>query len=565
MLRTNSFLARWCSMLRRRLAIIPILVTILLALPIYSYAQSKLIVEVGPEVVLNFIGSCENATSLKTYLKNSLKNYEKINVEKLEGNLCEAHIIVSSWNKSIFVYNISPIINLSGGKVLYIVKPDKYLKINNIEPKEGVTSKNTIYIEVSVDYNKILFALILFLGIPGISGLILVRYIKRKTDRILGYEDKVKVSSSIGKASGLYVILVIACSLISLFLYDFPAAVTFIANIPIEVSVIGYMVFMFAQMFAPLIYSIKYTSKLYGKEKATRKDYIYSTLFVASFLLVYIVIFPVMTLLPDWFYDLLSLLPAPVQTAFWFLVGFSVAHIILTITNRLVFKRLEKPVEPWIVDLVNELTEKLGAKKFKRIIKVETVGGKVANAMVSGIFNKELIITERLTEVLNKEELKAILAHEIAHKKQKHIEIILLSWFIFGVSIFTGISYLLDYLHKKSYENMNLLDYFGLLWFILFVLGYTGLTLLTRYIQRKAERKADLEASKVVDPRIYIKALAKITIIDLIPMNKGRLEVLSTHPSTFKRIYEVGRRNNLSDEEISKIIQEAYEEIVKKL
>jgi len=44
--------------------------------------------------------------------------------------------------------------------------------------------------------------------------------------------------------------------------------------------------------------------------------------------------------------------------------------------------------------MVNELVSKLNVKPFERIRVIRTIGGKVANAMVTGIINRELILTK---------------------------------------------------------------------------------------------------------------------------------------------------------------------------
>ncbi len=216
--------------------------------------------------------------------------------------------------------------------------------------------------------------------------------------------------------------------------------------------------------------------------------------------------------------------------------------------------------------MVNELVNKLNVKPFKRIRVIRTIGGKVANAMVTGINNRELILTEKLLEVLDKDELKAVLAHEVTHHKYKHVELSMIIWVVTGILIFSAFSYGVEYLRRLRYSMIDSWEtIFFIVYMVLYIIAFASLILISRYFTRRAERKADLEAAKLVeDPRAYIRALAKITVVNLGPMKVGKiLEKFETHPPPLKRMLEAAKVYNISEEEVKEIINNVVNELSK--
>jgi len=496
-------------------------------------------------------------------------NVEKGSIEEIKDNTYSITVRIVDWDKRLLKLNLTPVISYLRKPVELIIKPDKFLNVVS-EPTSGTLiygDKLTVKVSVEVNYRTIMLGLCANYIPPLISSIIILQYVKRKVNKIKG-KDYYTVSKALNRMRITIPILMALVTMVpfilSIILTDYPGGISFVTGLPLEVTAITIFVSLFIIMVTPLIYSMKYTCQLYGESRVKPVEYVYAFLYFTPPILVFTVILVVMQLTPKDWWRFIGKLPLPLRVAQGFLFGFTLALIFFTVIDRIMTSRLEKPLEPWIKDMVNEIVDKLGLKRFKRVRKIRTIGGRIANAMVKGVFNKELILTERLIEILDREELKSVIAHEVAHHKYKHIELMLTLWVLAGILIFTGISYLMNYIGKLKYEMLGLWDIIGfILYILLFVSGFVALILLTRYISRRAEEKADLEASKIIaNPRVYIRALAKTTIANLGPMKVNKiLEKFETHPSPIKRMLETAKRHNIPESEVKEVISQVLSEI----
>ncbi|XRO76316.1 M48 family metallopeptidase [Methanocaldococcus sp. 10A] len=506
-------------------------------------------VDLGNYVYLNIISD----KNISSYLKNNLNNYKEIH-SKFEDGKYKTFIKIN-WNKNEFIYNIATIKKL--GNFSYKIESDTYLSLVKSEIKN-----NTLIVKVKPNYNITMLGLSCFIIIPLISGLFVIYYIRRLTKNIPNSViGKININKKITISVTLHIILCAILFFVALFICNLPDIIIYFLNFGnvLYIMPLVYGSFMI-MMFFPSIFGAKYYIRIF---KPNEKSHSITT---KTLLLLFIIIILPMTItvsilllflyiLPNWFYNILSKLPEPLITAFWLFVGFVIFNSI-DILVKLIPKKKEnienKEIYEKTSELVDELTKKLNTKKFKDI---EIINSLVANAMVSGLFNEKLVITKKLIDILNEDELKAILAHEIAHKKRRHIKIGLTSWFILGVVIFSSVDYILKILKKILSNNWTI----GAL---IIVGGYLSLYIIDSYLSRKREKEADTIASQITNPKIYIKALAKIHYANYSP-EKGFLNIISTHPSMLKRAKFVGKKFGLSDEEIKKIINEARNEIEK--
>ncbi|AEF96723.1 M56 family metallopeptidase [Methanotorris igneus] len=485
--------------------------------------------------------------NISSYLEKNLKDYENIHSRFEDGKY--RTFIRINWNRKEFIYNISSIKKL--GNFSYKIESDAYLSV-----VESKVNNNTLIVKVEPNYKIILLGLCLFIVIPLISGLLVVGYIRKLTKNLpSSIRERAELNKKISIFTILHMLLCSALFILALFICDLPALVVYLLNwgdfgsaMTIIIGICAIMVFF------PTIFGVKYLLKIHDVKNRRGASLEVVGVLILPMVVGFFVIFQLPSYLPDEFYNALESLPIPMRIVFWMVVGFIAFYIPGRLVGNIIMKKKDKSELYYekISKLVDELIEKLNAKKFKEIKIIE---GDMANSMVVGLLNEKLILTTKLIDILNEDELKTILAHEIAHKKKKHIKIGLFLWLILGVFIFSSIDYIFDVIKNA----------FGDYWMVgisIFTIGYFLLFAIDMYLSRKRENEADIIASQITSPKTYIKALAKLHYANYMP-EKGFLNILSTHPSMLKRAEFVGEKFGIPKEEIKKIIDEAYNEIEK--
>jgi STE24 endopeptidase len=155
---------------------------------------------------------------------------------------------------------------------------------------------------------------------------------------------------------------------------------------------------------------------------------------------------------------------------------------------------------------------------------------KIANAGQVGARKFSVFISSYLINNLEPEETVAVIAHEFAHAKRRHVlKNTLMAW----ISMLVAANMLLfpfdvgnvPYLGVALFTG-GLLLLFGTMLFIL------------PYFQRKYESEADLIAARVVDGNLLISALEKIAELNLTPRDLSKFWNLD-HPSTRERVRKI--------------------------
>ncbi len=171
-----------------------------------------------------------------------------------------------------------------------------------------------------------------------------------------------------------------------------------------------------------------------------------------------------------------------------------------------------------------QLSQRFGFTKCK-ILVVPSLGSKLVNAMQTGLFKRNLRIylfeTLLDKENFSEKEMEAVLAHELAHIKKKHI-LKLLSIFVPALFLMSTIGFFITekapVLQKPPIENM------------LSFLSISAIFLLFLSIQRKFEFQADSLAAKYGYRKELISALDKLHEINLMPKKLPRiLYALQSH------------------------------------
>ena len=193
-------------------------------------------------------------------------------------------------------------------------------------------------------------------------------------------------------------------------------------------------------------------------------------------------------------------------------------------------KRISKPLEdPYLKQQAEELSGKLGTGKLD-IFVMDLDKFKIANAGQVGARKYSVFISNYLLANLTPEENVAVIAHEFAHAKQKHVlKNAITAWLITVVA-----------------GNMLILPVdIGLHPILAFVfpgVGFFIILLASVYllpaIQRHYETEADLIASDMVNGEHLISALEKITKLNLTPGDLSKYWNMD-HPSTKDRVRRI--------------------------
>lgn len=175
----------------------------------------------------------------------------------------------------------------------------------------------------------------------------------------------------------------------------------------------------------------------------------------------------------------------------------------------------------------------------------------VPNAFATGRSKSSAVVcvTEGLLKELDTDELESVIAHEIAHIKNRDVAVMTISSF---VVILSGM--ILRYSIYMNPNNNNAKGYVMFLFvsIITYVVGYLLIRLLSRYREHVADRNA---ANLTGKPLALVSALQKINssvdntpekdlreissanALMISPVGKSKVkQLMSTHPKTEKRI-----------------------------
>ncbi len=181
---------------------------------------------------------------------------------------------------------------------------------------------------------------------------------------------------------------------------------------------------------------------------------------------------------------------------------------------------LRTPLKDEIIEFCNRNGVKISDVKI-----VKDLPEKFANAGVSGILHKYVFLTDHLIDKFSKEEILAIVAHEIGHVKEKHnlISGIYVIAF-FGIWIYAS----------KFIDQSRLSPYsFMALWFAVILAFFLILGRIMVYLEHRADRYA----AETVGRELYIRALSKLAEINVMKRKTGKLyNLLTLHPSIEGRI-----------------------------
>jgi Zn-dependent protease with chaperone function len=153
-----------------------------------------------------------------------------------------------------------------------------------------------------------------------------------------------------------------------------------------------------------------------------------------------------------------------------------------------------------------------------------------------------IYLTDYLLKNLNRCEVDAVIAHEVAHLRKKHARGRI--WFLFGTGVLFGLTAVWS--DNPSHFPVGPPIY--------------GLALLVMFfVSRRNEFSADAAAGKLTGgAEAMIVALARISRLNTMPIHWGKFdEKLLTHPSTLRRIKHLARLGGISDARIPDLLSQS--------
>lgn len=227
---------------------------------------------------------------------------------------------------------------------------------------------------------------------------------------------------------------------------------------------------------------------------------------------------------------------------------------------------------PWLHEMVEDLARRAGIPKPK--IYLAPIA--VPNAFATGSDSNHaaVAVTSGILQILNKDELRGVLAHELGHVKNRDILISSIAATIGGaISMLANMAYYAAFLGGNDRENNNpIASIIGSI--ILFIVAPLAATLIQMAISRSREFLADEAGAKISGcPLCLANALRKLEEIAHNPqiqevasqeINPGTahmmivnplsgdfiMKLFSTHPPTEERIRRL--------EELARKIQPGY-------
>jgi Zn-dependent protease with chaperone function len=166
---------------------------------------------------------------------------------------------------------------------------------------------------------------------------------------------------------------------------------------------------------------------------------------------------------------------------------------------------------------------------------------KIANAFQAGPSKFSVFVSNYLLENMTNEEVNAVMAHELAHAKRKHV------MKISGLLLFTSIIGMDLFVVAATLSQTSIWPVITII--AGFVVLFLGSQLVLR-LQRKFELEADEIAVRTIgEGGPLVSALQKLVELNLVSADRKS----GTHPSVAKRIQRIEQIGNMPREQHNKI------------
>ncbi|NOQ26191.1 MAG: M48 family metalloprotease [Bacteroidales bacterium] len=368
-------------------------------------------------------------------------------------------------------------------------------------------------------------------------------------------EEKYKKSQDYGKVNHKFSILTSSFSLLLILVFLYFSGFAIIDNLArsytsniILISLIFFGIIMFASdiLQTPFnLYDTFVIEEKFGFNKTTVKTFILDKIkewFIA------VIIGGGLLALIIWFYDAVG---EYFWVYAWIAISFFMLFMTMFYTSVIVplFNKL-KPIEDGeLKDEITTFCNKVGFILDNVFIIDGSKRSTKANAYFSGLGKrKKIVLFDTLIEQLSKEEIIAVLAHEIGHYKKKHTIIAVFSSIIqtgltlFILSLFVGNPELSKALGSEIPSFHLGLITFGFLYSPI----STIIDLFMNVISRKNEYAADQFAAENYKGIHLQNALKTLSVSDLSNLTPHPLNVFFnySHPTLLQRLKFIGKFDN---------------------
>jgi Zn-dependent protease with chaperone function len=191
-------------------------------------------------------------------------------------------------------------------------------------------------------------------------------------------------------------------------------------------------------------------------------------------------------------------------------------------------------------DRIFELAGRAGVK-LKQIYVLPEGKAQLSNAFARS--DNAVMLTASLLRHLTKREVNAIMGHEIGHLKEKHpqrkatitVATLLIGNFVAGASA--------AFIDVQRWGPA------------MFSLALAGATLVSHFLSRSNERHADaIGIGLTGDPESFISGLAKMSHLNLMPLDEGGTIEFGTHPRTLGRLQDIARTHGIAPERLQALL-----------
>ncbi len=243
----------------------------------------------------------------------------------------------------------------------------------------------------------------------------------------------------------------------------------------------------------------------------------------------------------------------------WFIIAwFFNTSMIRKLSHSNPVTRKEEP------ELYN-LLENLCISQGMKMPHLEIIETHARNAFASGITesNFAITVTRGLMNSLSKDELEAVLAHELTHIQNRDVRLLIVTIIFTGLFGFlaqlawSNIRYSLFYGRRRSSNNNGSAFIMIIVIAIILWLGYMATLLMRFALSRKREYMADAGTIAMTkNPEAMMRALMRISRRDRIPEatddiammcienSKAFMGVFATHPPIDRRIKTISEVTN---------------------
>ena len=211
-----------------------------------------------------------------------------------------------------------------------------------------------------------------------------------------------------------------------------------------------------------------------------------------------------------------------------------------------IFNKFKKLDDDKLTYSINELTAKTEFPIEDLYIMDGSKRSSHSNAYFTGLFGKKRIVFfDTLLDILDKNEIRSVLAHEIGHYKEKHI---LKSTLLFSLLSLIFLFVFYTFLSVAFTNNISLYSTSTSSIAIMFILispmiSFFLMPLLSSY-SRKNEFEADNYAKVFTDRKDLVSSLLKLYRGNLSLIKSSKLYSIFyySHPSVFDRINNLEKK-----------------------